>query len=116
MRDILADATDCVNYTNCTLQWDYMNGVGSSIDRFSIMLYPANCEGGMVANLCDKPSIGCKDSSKFLCDAFVAGGFFLVLAASCRTTVARVATRAYVTHTLGFFYFFDLFFSHSRAN
>lgn len=42
-----------------------MNGVGSSVDRFSIMLYPAGCTGGMVANLCDKPSIGCKDSSKF---------------------------------------------------
>eukprot|EP00752_Nemacystus_decipiens_P003640 g3354.t2 len=46
-----------------TIEWDYMNGRGSSLDRFSILLYPANCEGGMVANLCDKPTIGCKDSS-----------------------------------------------------
>eukprot|EP00752_Nemacystus_decipiens_P013419 g11882.t1 len=46
-----------------TIEWDYMNGLGSSVDRFSIMLYYANCEGGMVANLCDKPAIGCKDSA-----------------------------------------------------
>lgn len=45
-----------------TVEWDYDNGVGSKVDRFSIMLYPAGCTGGMVANLCDKPSIGCKDS------------------------------------------------------
>eukprot|EP00903_Cladosiphon_okamuranus_P013643 g12707.t1 len=45
-----------------TIEWDYMNGLGSSVDRFSIMLYPAGCTGGMVSNLCDKPTIGCKDS------------------------------------------------------
>lgn len=117
MRDTLADATDRVNYTNCTLQWDYMNGLGSSIDRFSIMLYPANCEGGMVANLCDKPSIGCKDSSKFLCDAFVAGVFFLGLlprpAARLLSLVSRHARAVRHAHTR-FLLLFRSLFLHTR--
>ena len=48
-------------------QWDYDNGVGSRVDRFAIDLYLADGTGDCgtwVANLCDKPSIGCKDSSK----------------------------------------------------
>lgn len=49
------------------VQFDYDNGVGSRVDRFAIDLYYADGQGDCgtwVANLCDKPSIGCKDSSK----------------------------------------------------
>lgn len=50
-------------------QFDYDNGVGSRVDRFKIDLYtPGGNSGGdcgtWVTNLCDKESIGCKDSSK----------------------------------------------------
>ena len=49
-------------------QFDYDNGVGSKVDRFAIDLFlvggSGDC-GTWVANLCDKESIGCKDSSEF---------------------------------------------------
>lgn len=51
------------------LQWDYDNGVGSKVDRFKIDLYLAEGTGDCgtwVSNLCDKESIGCKDSSEFI--------------------------------------------------
>lgn len=50
-----------------TVEFDYDNGVGSSVDRFKIDLYreggSGDC-GTWVENICDKPSIGCKDSSE----------------------------------------------------
>ena len=49
------------------LQFDYDNGVGSSVDRFSIDLYTSDdtsdC-GTHVTSICDKESIGCKDSGE----------------------------------------------------
>lgn len=48
-----------------TVEWDYDNGVGSKVDRFSIDLYMADGSGDCgtyYATVCDKPSIGCKDS------------------------------------------------------
>lgn len=48
-----------------TIEWDYDNGVGSKVDRFAIDLYLADGNGDCgtyVTTLCDKPSIGCKDS------------------------------------------------------
>lgn len=51
-----------------TVEWDYDNGVGSTADRFAIDLYMSEGTGDCgtyYAALCDKPSIGCKDSSKF---------------------------------------------------
>lgn len=50
------------------LQFDYDNGVGSSVDRFAIDLFKAEGSGDCgtwVASLCDKESIGCKDSSEY---------------------------------------------------
>eukprot|EP00904_Undaria_pinnatifida_P003642 jgi/Undpi1/13279/HiC_scaffold_8.g02941.m1 len=49
-----------------TVEFDYDNGVGSSTDRFSIDLYmddggDGDC-GTYVTSICDKPTIGCKDS------------------------------------------------------
>lgn len=49
------------------LQFDYDNGVGSKVDRFKIDLYEADGNGDCgtwVTSICDKPTIGCKDSSK----------------------------------------------------
>ena len=50
------------------LQFDYDNGVGSKVDRFSIDLYKADGGSGdcgtYVTSICDKESIGCKDSSE----------------------------------------------------
>lgn len=52
------------------LQFDYNNGVGSKVDRFSIDLYRADGGSGdcgtYVTSVCDKESIGCKDSSELL--------------------------------------------------
>lgn len=49
------------------LQFDYLNGAGSKVDRFAIDLYmeggSGDC-GTWVTSICDKPSIGCKDSSE----------------------------------------------------
>ncbi|CAM9226123.1 unnamed protein product [Ascophyllum nodosum] len=48
-----------------TVEFDYDNGVGSSVDRFKIDLYEAEGSGDCgtyVTSICDKPSIGCKDS------------------------------------------------------
>ncbi|CAM9338621.1 unnamed protein product [Ectocarpus sp. 12 AP-2014] len=48
-----------------TVEFDYDNGVGSKVDRFSIDLYMADGDGDCgtyVTSICDKPSIGCKDS------------------------------------------------------
>lgn len=50
-------------------QWDYDNGLGSKVDRFAIDLYMEDGDGDCgtyYTTICDKPSIGCKDSSKFL--------------------------------------------------
>lgn len=56
--------------TNSCVQFDYDDGFGSSADRFSIDLYRADggsgdC-GSFVTSVCDKESIGCKDSSELL--------------------------------------------------
>lgn len=54
--------------TNST-QFNYFNEVGSRVDRFSIDLYDANGDGDCgtyVTTICDKPSVGCKDSSEFI--------------------------------------------------
>eukprot|EP00904_Undaria_pinnatifida_P003644 jgi/Undpi1/13280/HiC_scaffold_8.g02942.m1 len=49
-----------------TVEFDYDNGVGSKVDRFSIDLYKADGGSGdcgtYVTSICDKESIGCKDS------------------------------------------------------
>lgn len=48
-----------------TVEFDYDNGLGSSSSRFSIDLYRASGSGDCgtyVTSICDKPSIGCKDS------------------------------------------------------
>lgn len=49
-------------------QFDYDDGLGSSTGRFAIDLYSAEGTGDcgtFMYTLCDKPTIGCKDSSKF---------------------------------------------------
>ncbi|CAM9425643.1 unnamed protein product, partial [Laminaria digitata] len=50
-----------------TVEFDYDNGFGSKVDRFSIDLYSADGGSGdcgtYVTSICDKPSIGCKDSA-----------------------------------------------------
>lgn len=49
-----------------TVRFDYFDQIGSSVGRFSIDLFESNggdgCDGAYVASVCDKPSIGCKDS------------------------------------------------------
>lgn len=54
---------------SCSLrQWDYDNGVGSKVDRFKIDLYEADGTGDCgtwITSICDKPTIGCKDSSEY---------------------------------------------------
>lgn len=49
-----------------TVQWDYLNGVGSSADRFDIDLYRATGKSGQCGTyaeaLCEKSMIGCRDS------------------------------------------------------
>lgn len=48
-------------------QFEYDNGVGSAVDRFAIDLYEAEGTGECgtyVTSICDKESIGCKDSGK----------------------------------------------------
>lgn len=50
-----------------TVLFDYDNGVGSRVDRFKIDLYEADGNGDCgtwVTSICDKPRIGCKDSSE----------------------------------------------------
>ena len=70
-------------YTNvvavCRPQFDYDNGVGSPVDRFSIDLYTSDGTGDcgtFVTSICDKESIGCKDSSEFF-QHFVVAEFYL---------------------------------------
>lgn len=51
----------------CAFQFVYDNGVGSSVDRFKMDLYKADGSGdcgSWVTTVCDKPTIGCKDSSE----------------------------------------------------
>ena len=52
------------------MKFDYDNGFGSSADRFSIDLYMADGGSGdcgtYVASICNKPSIGCRDSGEFV--------------------------------------------------
>ncbi|CBN79382.1 EsV-1-163 [Ectocarpus siliculosus] len=48
-----------------TVEFDYDNGLGSSVGRFAIDLYSATGSGDcgtFMYTLCDKPTIGCKDS------------------------------------------------------
>eukprot|EP00752_Nemacystus_decipiens_P014647 g13044.t1 len=48
-----------------TVEFDYDNGVGSPVGRFAIDLYMAEGTGDcgtFMYTLCDKPTIGCKDS------------------------------------------------------
>ena len=64
------------------MQFNYDNGVGSRVDRFKIDLYlsegTGDC-GTWVTNLCDKESIGCKDSSEL----FVLERIFLYTVPGC---------------------------------
>ena len=50
-----------------TVEWEYLNGVGSSSDRFDIDLYSATGKSGQCGTyeeaLCFKSTIGCRDSS-----------------------------------------------------
>ena len=51
------------------MKFDYNDGFGSKIGRFSIDLYTADGNsdcGTWVTSICDKESIGCKDSSEFM--------------------------------------------------
>lgn len=51
-----------------TVEWDFDNGVGSKVDRFALDLYMVGGSGDCgtwYANICDKPTIGCKDSSEY---------------------------------------------------
>lgn len=46
-------------------QFDYDNGLGSKVNRFAIDLYMADGDGDCgtyYTSICDKESIGCKDS------------------------------------------------------
>lgn len=59
-----------IDLSFCVLcvQFDYDNGVGSKVDRFSIDLYTSDGTGDcgtFVTSICDKEAIGCKDSSEF---------------------------------------------------
>lgn len=58
---------------NTTYQFAYDNGLGSSADRFKIDLYYADIGHGdcgkWLTSICDKPEIGCKDSSETGLDA-----------------------------------------------
>lgn len=53
------------------LQFMYNNGFGNTVGRFKIDLYSqdgyggwmGDC-GGWVGSICDKPDIGCKDTSE----------------------------------------------------
>lgn len=48
------------------MTWEYLNGVGSSADRFDIDLYKVNGTSGQcgayVTPLCERSEIGCRDS------------------------------------------------------
>lgn len=49
-------------------KFDYANGLGSSVNRFAIDLYSSGGSGDCgtyVTTICDKPSIGCKDSRTY---------------------------------------------------
>lgn len=52
-----------------TVEFDYDNGLGSSVGRFAIDLYfsggTGDC-GTFFSTICDKPTIGCRDSSEYL--------------------------------------------------
>eukprot|EP00904_Undaria_pinnatifida_P003571 jgi/Undpi1/13214/HiC_scaffold_8.g02876.m1 len=48
-----------------TVEWDYDDGFGSQVGRFAIDLYTTGGSGDcgtFYATICDKPTIGCKDS------------------------------------------------------
>ncbi|CAM9707614.1 unnamed protein product, partial [Sphacelaria rigidula] len=48
-----------------TVEFDYHDGLGSSAGRFKIDLYKAGGSGDCgiwVTSICDKPTIGCKDT------------------------------------------------------
>lgn len=52
-----------------TVEFDYDNGLGSAVGRFAIDLYISGGSGDcgtFFSTICDKPSIGCRDSSEFL--------------------------------------------------
>ncbi|CAM9402195.1 unnamed protein product, partial [Sphacelaria rigidula] len=48
------------------IEFTYNNGIGSSVDRFSIDLYAADScgSGSPVAILCHKPDVGCRIAGK----------------------------------------------------
>ncbi|CAM9662559.1 unnamed protein product [Ascophyllum nodosum] len=55
-------AEACMEYT---VEWDYDDGFGSAAGRFNIDLFEADGSGDcgtFYAALCDKESIGCKDT------------------------------------------------------
>ncbi len=63
------------------LQFDYGNGFGERLGRFRLDLYqaqsgPGDC-GQWVANICDKPEIGCRDSREFFVVFATAVSFLL---------------------------------------
>ncbi|CAM9812047.1 unnamed protein product [Laminaria digitata] len=67
-----------------TVEWDYDNGYGSSVGRFAIDLYmqggTGDC-GTFFATICDKPTIGCKDSmgdyDVFIPEGAVSGNYLI---------------------------------------
>lgn len=64
-----AEGDQAVAGEEYTVEWSYDNGVGSKVDRFAIALYASEGTGDCgtyYADLCDKPSVGCKDSSKLI--------------------------------------------------
>ena len=50
-------------------QFDYYNKVGNREGRFNIDLYESDgkgtCGGVFVTSICDKPEIGCRDTSAY---------------------------------------------------
>lgn len=60
-------ASDCHRSPFFYSQFDYGDGFGGTSGRFAIDLYSADGSGDcgtFMYNLCDKPTIGCKDSSE----------------------------------------------------
>lgn len=50
-----------------TMQFNYNNGLGSSVSRFMIDLYEAEGSGdcgSWQTSICDKPDVGCKDTGE----------------------------------------------------
>lgn len=60
-----------MGWRSMSLQFDYNDGMGITYGRFKIDLYSVGGSGDCgtwVTSICDKPTIGCKDSSEFARD------------------------------------------------